>query len=207
MGFATGDTLKFAGDGSATLAAPASGGAIDMTSSSAGEYVRLKSGTKLGVLISGFTSGDSVDFEAVPFAETDKIAYANGFVSVENGVGATIGKFFVVGTYTKANFHLGADPAGDVLVSYAATPASACRPAGGGSPADILGPYDCSSPSIPEAQRLLCSIPAASVSSAGTDPGGFGFHSDGTIDGERAALSIGVGWNGPIGGHGPGSGS
>ncbi len=65
LGFATGDTLKFAGDGSATLAAPASGGAIDMTSSSAGEYVRLKSGTKLGVLISGFTSGDSVDFDAV----------------------------------------------------------------------------------------------------------------------------------------------
>ena len=123
-----------------------------MTSSSAGEYVGLKSGTKLGALISGFTSGDSVDFEAVPFAETDKIAYANGFVSVENSVGATIGKFFVVGTYTKANFHLGADPAGDVLVSYAATPASASiDQAGGGSPADILGPYDSQFPiSIPE---------------------------------------------------------
>ena len=136
-GFATGDTLKFAGDGSATLAGTADGGAIDMTSSRAGEYVGLESGARLGAPISGFTSGDSVAFEAVPFAETDKIAYANGFVSVENSVGATIGKFFVAGTYTKANFHLGADLAGDVLVSYAAAAGSVATSAGGASPADL----------------------------------------------------------------------
>ncbi len=47
------------------------------------------------------------------------------------------------GTYSSANFNVGKDASGDVLVTYAATAANAAiDEAGGGSLADLLGRYD-----------------------------------------------------------------
>jgi hypothetical protein len=44
-------------------------------------------------------------------------------------------------TYSSANFHVGADASGDILVAYAAATAAAGSEAVIGSPADILGGY------------------------------------------------------------------
>ena len=177
-GLAAGDSIVFAGAGAAALAGPGGGGSIDM-SSSGGDEMRLLSGHTLGATISGFGAGDEVDFDAVKFASTDTVTDKSGVVAIHNSAGNTIGSFDVAGTYTKANFKLSADPSGDLLVSYVATP----RPAaigeiGGASLADLL-------------QR-----PA---SSAGTYPGEYDFR-DGGNAGWRGALGGGYGQVG----HGPG---
>ncbi len=91
----------FTGDGSATLAGTVSGGAIDMAASSLGEYVDLQTGSALGATISGFTTGDAVDFEAISVASTDTVSYASGVVSIDNK-GATVASFDVSGgAYSK----------------------------------------------------------------------------------------------------------
>jgi hypothetical protein len=89
----------------------------------------LLSGITLGATISGFGfgSGDKVDFDAVGYASTDRVAYASGIVSIDNSTGATVASFAVTGgTYSAANFKLSADPldpsGGNLVVSYAATP-------------------------------------------------------------------------------------
>jgi hypothetical protein len=179
-GFAAGDTLKFAGDGSAVLAGTVASGAIDMASSSAGEYVDLTSATTPHATISGFKSGDAVDVEAVRFLSTDKVAYASGVVSVENSKGATVASFDVSGTYTAANFHVGADPFGHLLVSYA-----------GGSSADLLD------------GSVLCCTP---IMSAETYASGLADRHDGNVGGARDAWGVGVGSNSSTG-HGPGPAS
>src|SRR5262249_40356232 len=66
-GFATGDTIKLAGDGSVTLAQPAAGGVINMAKGTAGQSVALKNGSTLGATVKGFGVGDAIQFDAVPF--------------------------------------------------------------------------------------------------------------------------------------------
>jgi autotransporter-associated beta strand protein len=210
-GFATGDALRFIGAGSATLAGPASGGEIDFFANAV-DYVRLKTGSKLGATISGFATGDAVDFENVLYASTDKPVYATGAVSIENSARHTVASFHVSGTHTSANFKLNNDGSGHILVSYAATPASAAAgEVGGGRSADLLGRYGSAfaeAPSTPTSEALAFDAWTALGSSAGTYSGGFGFHyeNDGNVGGGRDALGVSFGWNGPIG-HGPGPGS
>jgi autotransporter-associated beta strand protein len=178
-GFAAGDTLKFAGDGSATLAGTVSGGAIEMASSSAGEYVDLRSASAPSATISGFTSGDAVDFEAVQFVSTDKVAYASGVASVKNSKGATVASFDVSGTYSAANFHIGADPFGHLLVSYAGTAA------------------------IPDSGVFALDSSLPRVLGAETYTRGLSYPHGGSVD---ARDGWGVGSDSSIG-HGPGPGS
>jgi autotransporter-associated beta strand protein len=78
-GFAEGDAIKFGVNGSATLAAPASGGEIDLSLSGV-DYVRLKTGATIGATINDFSAGDEVDFEAVKYASTDTVSFAGGVV-------------------------------------------------------------------------------------------------------------------------------
>jgi autotransporter-associated beta strand protein len=123
VGFAAGDTIDFLGAGAATLAAPAFGGTIDM-SSTGGDEAHLKSGALLGATVNGFGSGDSVDFEAVKYAATDRASYAGGVVTITNKAKVAIAAFDVSGTYTAANFALSNDGSGHLLASYAASNAS-----------------------------------------------------------------------------------
>jgi hypothetical protein len=97
--------------------------------------------------------------------------------------------FTVAGTYTSANFKVGADASGHVLVTFAAAAANtAIDELGGGSSSDLLGRYD-----------SLFSMPIA-----GAHTGGPADRHDGIFGGARDAW--GVGWDGQIG-HGPGSAS
>ena len=212
LGFAAGDTLAFegAGDGAATLPGRASGGLIDMTSSSGGEYVRLKRGSSLGATISGFTSGDAVDFEAVAYAPTDTVSYASGVVSVDNSKGKTVASFDVSGTYTTANFHVGADPGGDLLVSYADPPANAAVDAiAGGILSDLLGRYEpqFAAPLLePVGGGFALDSLLPPASSAETHLGDYG-NLEGTSHAPTgSALGAGPAWDGAVG-HGPGPGS
>jgi autotransporter-associated beta strand protein len=208
-GFGIGKTLKFLGYGAATLPGEAGGGAIDMTSSNGGEYVRLKSGSALGATISGFARGDAVDFEAVPYAAGDTATYAGGVVSIDNSAGATIASLDVSGTYAAANFHVGGDLSGDLLISYAsaaAARANAANEVGWRSPADLLGSYDSrfAEPQWARASDLTAFDSwSALTPSAGTD---HGLHHEtyGSAGAARDAWGVAPGWDGPVG-HGPGS--
>ena len=94
-------------------------------SSSGGDEAGLLSGNTLGVTIGGFGSGDKVDFDAVGYVSTDRVAYTSGVVSIDNSTGATVASFDLTGTYTAGNFTLSADPSdhsgGNLVVSYVAT--------------------------------------------------------------------------------------
>jgi autotransporter-associated beta strand protein len=211
-GFAAGDAVKFLGDGSATLAAPATGGLIDM-SSSGNDEAFLKSGARLGVKINGFGSGDKVDFEAVKYASSDTVAYASGLVTIDNSKGAKVASFDVSGTYTAANFLPADDGSGDLVVSFVVAPAptagkAALRETNIGSLADLLGWYHARTagpPWAPGSDLSTLQSWASLTAGVGADPGGFGFHSenDGTVGGARDAWGVGVGWDGSTG-HGPG---
>ncbi len=207
-GLGAGDAIKFGVNGSATLAGPASGGEIDF-SPSAVDYARLKSGSTLGATFNNFGAGDEVDFEAVKYASTDKLVYAKGVVMIENSAGHTVASFHVSGTHTSANFKLSNDGSGHILVSYVDPRAPAVSEAVVGSPADLVGRYD-SQFAIPIAEThngvvgLDSLLPPVLV--AETYAGGLGYHHSGSIDEERAALSVGPGWEGSFG-HGPGSGT
>ena len=54
-----------------------------------GDIAILKSGSSLGVTISGFTLGDTVDFEAAKYASTDTVTYKNGGVTIKDKASAT----------------------------------------------------------------------------------------------------------------------
>jgi autotransporter-associated beta strand protein len=118
--FTGGVTIKQGELELATSAAAGTGNITFATGAGATATLGLMSGNALGATISGFGSGDKVDFDAVGYASTDTVAYANGIVSIENSTGATVASFDVTpGTY---NFKLSADsdPSGNLLVSYAA---------------------------------------------------------------------------------------
>ncbi len=106
----------------------------------------------------------------------------------------------VSGTYTSANFNVGKDASGDVLVTYVATI--------GGSSADLLGRYGSAfaePPSTPASDAFAFDAWTALGSSAGTYSGGFDFHHDGNAGGGRDVWGVGAGSDGQIG-HGPGPG-
>ena len=165
------------------------------------------------MLISGFTSGNSVDFEAVPFGlRPTRSPTQMASSRSRTGVGATIGKFEVAGTYTQANFHLGADPRGRRSGQLCRGRGECCdkMPAAPARPtsSDGLVRRLWTPPSTPERAGPASGFNSwsALVSGAGTDPGGFGFHyeNDRNGGGGRDPLGVDVGWNGPVG-HGPGT--
>jgi hypothetical protein len=92
-------------------------------SSAGSDEARLASGATLGATISGFETGDAVDFEAVNFASGDAVVYSSGEVFIENAAHVAIASLDVNGTFTAANFALSNDGSGHLLVSYAAAPA------------------------------------------------------------------------------------
>jgi hypothetical protein len=186
----------------------AGSGGIDFASTS-GE-IEYSAGANLANTVSGFGGSDEIDFSTIAYATGDTAVDNSGSVSVETSSGSILATFSVSGAYTSANFNVGKDASGDVLVTYAAT--------GAASAADLLGSYDSqfAQPSWARASDLSAFDSwAALASSAGADPGGFGFHSapnpdrsglflDGNFsDGARDASSIGIGWNTSTG-HGPG---
>ncbi len=147
----------------------------------------------------------------VAFAAGDHAVDNAGKVSIKTSAGVTVATFKVSGTYTSSDFHVGADASGHVLVTHAATAADAgIVEVGGGSEADLLGRYD-SQFSIPIQETHNGVLTLDSLLPPFRAPGPTLAVSASTMtepsNGERAALSVGVGWNGPIGGHGPGSGS
>jgi len=118
---------------------------------------------------------------------------ASGVVTIDNSSAAAIASFDVSGSYTAANFALGKDGTGHLLLSYVdpPTPALAANAAsddelGGGGLAQLLGSYgaDFAGPSwTPAAAALGFDTLAALASSAGTGLGGVGFHheNDGNV--------------------------
>ncbi len=112
------------------------------------------------------------------------------------------------GTYSSANFNVGKDASGDVLVTYAATAANAAiDEIGGGSSADLrYGSASAEPPSTLSGDALAFEAWTALGSSAATYSGGFDFHRDGNAGGACDLWGVGVGSEGTIG-HGPGSGS
>jgi hypothetical protein len=149
--------------------------------------------------ISGFGGKDKIEFAKVQYAVGDHaVLDTSGKVKVETSAGATAATFIVSGTYVSANFHVGADRSGDLLVSYATATA-----------ADILGGYatDFAEPSWTRAGYLNAFDSwSALASGAGTDSGGFGFRGEnhGNVGSARDALGVGIGSDGPLG-HGPSS--
>jgi len=189
-------------------AAAAGSGKIHFASTS-GE-LEYAAGANLANTISGFGGSDAIDFSRVAYAAGDYAVDNSGNVSIETSAGSTVATFNVSGTYTSANFTVGADTSGDVLVTYAAAANAAIGEVGGGSLADLLGRYGSAfaePPSTPTGDALAFDAWTALGSSAGTYSG-FDFHHDGNAGGARDAwgVSVGVGWEGSFG-HGPGSGS
>ncbi len=72
----------------------------------------------------------------------DHAVDTNGNVAIETAAGKTVATFKVSGTYASANFHVGKDASGHVLVTYVTTSADAAiDEVRGGSAADLLGGY------------------------------------------------------------------
>ena len=106
------DNAKAAGRGAITFA------------STAGE-VEYTAGANLANTINGFGGSDEIVFAKKKYAAGDYAVDNAGKVSIETSAGATVATFKVSGTYTSANFAVGADASGHVLVTYAATPSPA----------------------------------------------------------------------------------
>jgi len=158
--------------------------------------------------ITGFGGADEIDFAKVKYAAGDHAVDNAGKVSIETSEGSTVATFNVSGTYASADFNVGKDASGDVLVTYAATAANAAIDEVGGGSSDLLGRYGSAlaePPSTPAIDTLAFDAWTALGSSAGTYSG-FDFHHDGNAGGGRDAWGVGVGWNGSFG-HGPGSSS
>jgi len=191
-------------------AAAAGSGRIHFASTSGEVEYDAKVSVNLANTITGFGGSDEIDFAKVKYAAGDHAVDTAGKVAIEASGGATVATFKVSGAYTSANFGVGADASGDVLVTYAATAANAAiDEVGAGSFADLLGRYGSAfaePPSTPTGDALAFDAWTALGSSAGSYSGGFDFHHDGNAGGARDIWGVGVGWNGSTG-HGPGPGS
>ncbi len=129
-------------EGSLELANAAAAGSGKIHFASTSGEVEYAAGAHLANTISGFGGADEIDFAKVKYAEGDYAVDNSGKVSIETSADKTVATFKVSGTYTSANFGVGADTSGDVLVTYAATAANAAiDEVGGGSSADLLGRY------------------------------------------------------------------
>ena len=186
----------------AAKAAAAGSGAIHFASTS-GE-VEYAAGAHLANPISGFGGSDKIDFAHVAFAAGDHAVDNAGMVSIETSAGKTVATFKVSGTYTSSNFKAGKDASGHVLVAYVAPAAPADGWAVIGSPADLLGGYApefAEPPWMRESDLSMLHSGSALGSSAGTDPGvyGFPYERDGSVGGMSYAGAVGHG--------GPGCGS
>jgi autotransporter-associated beta strand protein len=184
-------------------ASAAGSGAIDFASAS-GE-VKDAAGANLANTISGLGGKDRIDFAQVAFASGDHAVDNAGSVSIKTSAGVTVATFKVSGSYATANFHVGKDASGHVLVTYAPVAASGAVI---GSAADILGGFapEFAEPLWTQESMSAFDSWATLTAGAGTDPGGFGSHGEnnGTVGGAHDAW--GVGWTGSTG-HGPGSGA
>ena len=120
-------------------ATAAGSGGIDFASTS-GE-VECAAGA-LANTITGFTGSDEIDFSTIAYTTGDHAVDNAGSVGIETSAGVTVATFKVNGTYTSANFKVGKDLSGDVLVTYAVAAANAAiDEIDGGSFADLLGRY------------------------------------------------------------------
>jgi hypothetical protein len=137
---------------------------------------------------------------------------AAGKVSIKTSAGVTVATFKVSGTYTSANFRVGKDAAGHVLVTYAATAAATgssgavTNPAedqlGVGS-ADLLGALGSQFPiSIPETHGGVDGFESLlpSVLGAETYTSSLADHHGGSAVGARDPLGAG---GDSLTGHGP----
>jgi autotransporter-associated beta strand protein len=191
------------------LAKVRSAGSGAITFGSTSGEIEYGASAHLANAIAGFGGSDEIDFAKVNYAAGDSADDNAGTVSIETSAGATVATFKVSGTYTSSNFNVGKDASGDVLVTYAAA-----------SAADLLGGYAAglAEPSWAQAGGATAFESWALLgSSAGADPGGFGFHGapnpggagtglllDGSLGGAaRGASTIGPGWS-AVTGHGPG---
>ena len=133
-----------------------------------------------------------------------------GRVSIETSAGGTVATFTVSGTYSSANFHVGADKSGHVLVTYVATGAPAASGPAIASPADLLGVYGADFAETPWGASNLPAFNSWSALAlgAGTDHGVLGFHHEnyGNAGAAHDAWGVVAGLDGSTG-HGPGSGS
>lgn len=108
-------------NGQLSLGAGGSGGTIAFN----GGAVDILSGVRLGNVIAGFGAGDTLDFQAAHYAGGDLVAYApnsagtGGTVTIESLLGKPVASFAVTGSYTAADFALGNDSHGGILVSSA----------------------------------------------------------------------------------------
>jgi hypothetical protein len=176
--------------------AGAGGGGITFASTSG--MIDYAAGADLANTISGFGGEDKIDFSTIAYAMGDHAVDNSGNVSIETRKGATVASFNVSGTYTSANFKVGKDASGDVLVSYLTAD----------SPADILGSYAshfADPPWAPSGNLTMLHSLAAPGSSG---VGGFGspYESDRNAGGVCAGWGVAVSSNGSTG-HGPGSAS
>jgi hypothetical protein len=180
----------------------AGSGGIDFASTSGEIEYAAKVSVDIANTISGFGGKDKIDFAKVKHAAGDHaVLDTSGKVKVETSAGATVATFNVSGTYVSANFHVGADRSGDLLVSYATATA-----------ADILGGYATAfaEPSWTRAGDVNAFDSwSALTSGAGSDPGVLGLHheNDRNVRSARDPWGVGAGGDGPIMGHGPGPGS
>jgi hypothetical protein len=197
----------------------AGSGGINFVSTS-GE-VEYAAGANLANTITGFTGSDKIDFSTIAYATGDHAVYNSnsGNVGIETSAGATVASFNVysatVGTYSSANFDVGPDPSGHILVTYVAGGAAAdssgavtnaaVRETGG--VADLLGRYDSQFPiPIHETHNgvvALDFLPPV-VPGAETYPGGLGRRYDGNDSGARGGWGVTVGLEDSTG-HGAGS--
>ena len=151
-------------------------------------------GANLANTISGFGGADKIDFSQVAFAPGDNAVDNAGSCLDRNAGGSTVATFNVSGTYASANFHVGTDMSGHVLVTYVATAAAA------GKRGRYREPRRHSRRlrrgvrrAALEGQRPVCVqfLVRARVG-AGTDPGVLGFHHEnyGNAGGARDAWGV-----------------
>ena len=104
--------------------AAAGRGGIDFASTT-GKIEYAGAGADLANTISGFGGKDRIGFALVSFAPGDHAVDKAGKVSIKTSAGVTVATFNVSGTYTSANFHVGKDASGHVLVTFVGGAAAA----------------------------------------------------------------------------------
>jgi hypothetical protein len=177
-------------------ATAAGSGAITFASTTSAE-VRYDAGANLANTIIGFGPSDAIDFSTIAFATGDTAVDTNGNVAIETSAGSTVATFNASGTYTSANFVVGADASGDILVTYAAT--AAAERTSVGSQAELLGRYDSHfADSVLEPHSRVFMLDswaslalAPHASSLDTLLGGFDFQREGNVCGMSYATAVG----------------
>ena len=115
--FSGGTTID---QGTLELARASAGGSGGIDFASTSGEVEYSAGANLANAISGFGGSDKIDFAQVAFAAGDHAVDNSGKVSIKTSAAVTVATFKVSGTYTSANFHVGKDASGHVLVTYVA---------------------------------------------------------------------------------------